>query len=333
MLPWFKLPIIEGDNYENILKAKMEVQIEEICKGLPESFAEIYTYIRGLSHLDVIDYDNIERLFYQAAKESDIDLNPDPSKHIFHWLLESKKNTDEAFFNKNMHHLQSCDSVLNKSDGEDLWDSNTYKLGPKDVKEEKKTHKTPMDRPKTTKRKPAKGDKGKKLGINQFKNYQSQANSFITKNQARLWSPSIGKTGKFLEIEYKKKMNKMLSVNANKFTESHNSGASSPSKLVSDTKRLLLHQIRNERSINTKIEGLGFSGTEKPQSMCSGFGHQSSRFYFPSNKLTKGDSKDHLFQDLPEESTYELEGELRTNKPLLFGAKSMNLKQITGRQL
>lgn len=267
MLPWFNLPIIEGDNYENILKAKMEVQTNEICKGLPESFAEIYTYIRELSHLDAIDYDKIERLFYKTAKESDIDLNPDPSKHIFHWLLESKKNTDEAFFNKNLHHLQSCDSLLNKSDSEDLCYSNIHRILQKGTKEERKINKTPIDKPKPSKRKHPKGEKGKKLGINQFKNYQSQANSFISKNQSRLCSPSIGKTGRFLELEYKKKMNKMLNVNANKFTESLVSGASSPSKMVSDTKKLLLHQIRNERSINTKIEGLGLSGTEKPQSL------------------------------------------------------------------
>jgi len=37
---------------------------------------------------------------------------------------------------------------------------------------------------------------------------------------------------------------------------------------------------------------------------------------------------DYLFSDFPEDSTLELEGVYKTNKPLLFNAKEMNLKRL-----
>mmetsp|Transcript_14694 Transcript_14694/g.14610 ORF Transcript_14694/g.14610 Transcript_14694/m.14610 type:complete len:115 (+) Transcript_14694:40-384(+) len=49
-LPWFKLQILEEDNYSNILEAKMSITPEELCKGIPNAFQKIFIYIRELRH-------------------------------------------------------------------------------------------------------------------------------------------------------------------------------------------------------------------------------------------------------------------------------------------
>lgn len=64
MLPWFKLPIIKGDNYSNILQAKMDVTPEELCKDMPEAFKELYEYTKSLNNNDEIDYDKIQNYLY-----------------------------------------------------------------------------------------------------------------------------------------------------------------------------------------------------------------------------------------------------------------------------
>ena len=212
----------------------MKVTAEEICKGMPPQFSQIYQYIRDLSHLDTIDYDLIEELLFEAAKASDIIIVKDFTRHKFHWLLESKRNTDGAFYSENRTHLQSCDSLLNKSNSDELFESNTLKSFNRHAKEESKHANKSPNTNKNQGKKKKKGKataKSKRINLSQAKQYTSQVNSFITRNPHRLGSPGNGFQGNKLQArDFKNRMNKMLDVRANKVLESHHSGISSPSK-------------------------------------------------------------------------------------------------------
>lgn len=111
-------------------------------------------------------------------------------------------------------------------------------------------------------------------------------------------------------------MHKMLHVNANKFSESHQSDASSPSKLVSHN-RLALSQVRNKNSSNSKQEGFN-SGNDK-KSTNPNMLHPTQKIFFSNNDL---------FPEFEVESTCELDGEMKKNVPHMFGAKAMDLKAI-----
>lgn len=88
VLPWFKLPIIDGDRYNNILRLKMKITSDELCKNLPEGFKRIYEYIMSLSHKDPINYDFIEEELFKISEEKKCNIPRKMEDHKFHWLLE-----------------------------------------------------------------------------------------------------------------------------------------------------------------------------------------------------------------------------------------------------
>lgn len=124
-------------------------------------------------------------------------------------------------------------------------------------------------------------------------------------------------------------MNKMLDVKANKFSESHMSDASSPSKLVSKN-RLALSQCKKDGSFNSRLEALN-SGQDKKSAYTNVMGTNSKAF-FPSGKGLPSENIEAHFPDLPE-NTSELEGKYTTNRPKSFNAKQMHLKEITSKRL
>lgn len=156
---------------------------------MPNAIKKMYEYVRELSNNDPIDYDKLRDFLYEAAKEKDIEISKDTKEHKFHWLLESKRNTDEKFFKDTQNHLQSCDSVLNRSRSDDWWDTNTLKTLKKPEEESKfSPEKSPETKKEDNKKKKKskKTGKPKRIGMNRMKNYQSQNNSFVTKNVGRL---------------------------------------------------------------------------------------------------------------------------------------------------
>ena len=92
-LPWFNLPILEGDNYSNILNAKIQVNADDICKGLPGSIKDIYIYVRNLKNLEEIDYDYINECLHKAAASNEkTHVSKNHFEHKFYWPLEEKNN-------------------------------------------------------------------------------------------------------------------------------------------------------------------------------------------------------------------------------------------------
>ncbi|KAG5991558.1 hypothetical protein E4U54_003862 [Claviceps lovelessii] len=63
-LPWQGLKASNRDKrVEAILKLKTETPVEELCKDLPEAFAEYMTYIRSLQPADKPDYARLLKVF------------------------------------------------------------------------------------------------------------------------------------------------------------------------------------------------------------------------------------------------------------------------------
>lgn len=75
VLPWWKVPIEEGDNYYGILQTKMNIKTDDLCGGLPSAFSEMYEYIRNLEISEPINYEYIENLLHQAADSSGFKLD------------------------------------------------------------------------------------------------------------------------------------------------------------------------------------------------------------------------------------------------------------------
>ena len=119
-LPWFNLPVLEGDNYSNILNAKIQADADDMCKGLPGPIKDIYIYVRNLENLEEIDYDYINECLYKAASSNEkTQVSKDHFKHKFHWLLEEKNNQNGSHILR-VKRLQSMDSLLDRSDSDDL---------------------------------------------------------------------------------------------------------------------------------------------------------------------------------------------------------------------
>lgn len=225
MLPWFKLPIVEGDNYNNILESKINIKSEELWIGLPKSFIKIYEYIRELHINEEINYDFIENLLHSAAREWKISLPNDPKLHRFHWLLEGKRETDGSHFQRTMKHLQSLDSFLDKNKSNEYIDDETFKTFAKESKEEWKGSPNGTKNCLKSKKKVKKVSKWRKLKINQLKNFASQQNSFTTRNPLRLASPSH-LCPRVNEQQHQLKMDEMLNLNVKENTDSYQSDIS-----------------------------------------------------------------------------------------------------------
>lgn len=92
-----------------------------------------------------------------------------------------------------------------------------------------------------------------------------------------------------------------------------------------------MQACRNGRSFNSKFDSMLKSSNKAKSPMWLGASYGLSNFFvFPSNKIAQK-FEEKMFKDFPENSTYEIEGKLKTNKPLLFWAKPMNLKLIKGK--
>jgi serine/threonine protein kinase len=310
VLPWFKLPIM-SDKYNNILCSKMKVTSEEICKGMPQEFKIMYEYIIGLSHLDVIDYDKIEKLLLDAAKNTDSNIHENFKYHKFHWLLESKRNTDGIFYQENRTHLQSCDSVLRNNSDEILksLDLVSFKQNPK---EELKMSKSPTEvkKDKKPKKKPKRNGLSKKTPLSMSKSYASHIDhSYINRNIHKIGSPGFLHPNKIQARDFKNKEIGMLDVNANNINESQNSALSSPNKL------------KAENNVNFNVN-LPMQKIEKSKKI------ETSDNRAMVKKLPIETLINDSYMDLNEDFISEFDYQIETNKPKKFEHHSMDLKSI-----
>jgi casein kinase 1 len=70
-LPWQGLPgRSKNEKYNNIKKKKLEVTVEELCKGHPDEFKDFMNYCRKLQFTDEPDYKYILNLFEGCMKKN-----------------------------------------------------------------------------------------------------------------------------------------------------------------------------------------------------------------------------------------------------------------------
>ena len=94
----------------------------------------------------------------------------------------------------------------------------------------------------------------------------------------------------------------------------------------------MMQELKNGRSFNSKFESyLKWNLKARSPGWHVDNNILQKWFAFPSSKVIQKWEEDKNFQDFPENSTFEIEGALKTNKPLLFWAKPMNLKLIKGK--
>lgn len=95
-LPWQGLPgRSKNEKYSNIKKKKLEVTVDELCKGHPEEFKEFMNYCRKLQFTEDPDYKLILGLFEGCMKKN----GWDPKVHDFIWnknRLELEKQALKA---------------------------------------------------------------------------------------------------------------------------------------------------------------------------------------------------------------------------------------------
>ncbi|CAI2385182.1 unnamed protein product [Moneuplotes crassus] len=120
-LPWSDLPLDGRDNYEQVLKGKINIQIDYLCSNLPKSFIKIYDYCSKLVNGAPIDYKVLEMYLKEAAEEEGFKLL-DPEFHQFHWILESKRGTDDksCFHNKSKHCLSVISAQKHKEKSQNM---------------------------------------------------------------------------------------------------------------------------------------------------------------------------------------------------------------------
>lgn len=95
-LPWQGLPgRSKNEKYSNIKKKKLEVTVEELCKGHPEEFNMFMNYCRKLQFTEDPDYKHILSLFEGCMKKN----GWDPKVPDFIWnknRLELEKQALKA---------------------------------------------------------------------------------------------------------------------------------------------------------------------------------------------------------------------------------------------
>jgi len=70
-LPWQGLPgRSQNEKYNNIKKKKLEVTVDELCKGHPEEFREFMNYCRKLQFTEDPDYKYVLGLFEGCMKKN-----------------------------------------------------------------------------------------------------------------------------------------------------------------------------------------------------------------------------------------------------------------------
>lgn len=62
-LPWQYIKATNENNYKELMEAKIKIVPELLCRGLPEEFTQILTYILSLENGFDPDYKYIEDLF------------------------------------------------------------------------------------------------------------------------------------------------------------------------------------------------------------------------------------------------------------------------------
>ncbi|KAK5700092.1 hypothetical protein LTR97_006227 [Elasticomyces elasticus] len=82
-LPWLELEacnITEKDQDQVVMEMKMTLSVDELCSGLPTTFAEYMTTVKRLKGCETPPYDELRELFKSLAREEGMEYD-----NVFDW--------------------------------------------------------------------------------------------------------------------------------------------------------------------------------------------------------------------------------------------------------
>ena len=102
-LPWQGMPANnKEEKYRNILRMKNKLTPKELCKGIPEEFAEYVDYTRNLLYSEQPNYDRLKNLFISMLNRSNYTFD-----YIYDWTTPEEKIMRPNFFGKNYVDISS----------------------------------------------------------------------------------------------------------------------------------------------------------------------------------------------------------------------------------
>ena len=91
-LPWQNIIAKDKEEkYNKILKKKLEISSEELCKGLPKEFEIFLEYTKNIKYEEKPDYKLLHNLLDKVMKDNNI-----KNDYIYDWTLEEEKNKYET---------------------------------------------------------------------------------------------------------------------------------------------------------------------------------------------------------------------------------------------
>ena len=102
-LPWQGMPANnKEEKYRKILRMKNKITAKELCKGIPEEFAEFVDYTRNLQYSEQPNYDKLKNLFISMLNRSNYTFD-----YIYDWTTPEEKIMRTNFFGKNYGDISS----------------------------------------------------------------------------------------------------------------------------------------------------------------------------------------------------------------------------------
>ena len=102
-LPWQGMPANnKEEKYRKILRMKNKITAKELCKGLPEEFAEYVDYTRDLQYSEQPNYDRLKNLFISMLNRLNYTFD-----YIYDWTTPEEKIMRPNFFGKNYVDISS----------------------------------------------------------------------------------------------------------------------------------------------------------------------------------------------------------------------------------
>ena len=102
-LPWQGLPANnKEEKYRKILRMKNKITAKELCKEIPEEFAEFVDYTRNLEYSEQPNYDRLKNLFISILNRLNYTFD-----YVYDWTTPEEKIMRANFFGKNYIDISS----------------------------------------------------------------------------------------------------------------------------------------------------------------------------------------------------------------------------------
>jgi hypothetical protein len=99
-LPWVEVELKGGENrLTNIQNVKENIQLKDLCKGLPEEFLSFFAYVKGLNFLETPSYSKLRSLFWDLYQRRGFSYDNE-----FDWI---RKDSGKRSYPPEFHRIRS----------------------------------------------------------------------------------------------------------------------------------------------------------------------------------------------------------------------------------